>query len=214
MYLNILGSLWNFFMEIDKNLLSLIAIYGNFIYFILFFIIFLETGLVVTPFLPGDSLIFAVGAAAGAKALNIFILFIVLCSAAILGDSVNYYIGKYLGLKFFEKRLVNKEYFHKTKKFYEDHGGKTIVLARFIPIIRTFAPFVAGVGKMNYSRFLFYNVIGGILWVSLFLFSGYFFGSLPFVQNNFTFIILIIILVSLIPIFFGIIKNSLCSRSF
>ncbi|MFA4952947.1 MAG: DedA family protein [Candidatus Pacearchaeota archaeon] len=203
----IINFIWNFFMEIDKNLLPLIGTYGNLVYFFLFIIIFLETGLVITPFLPGDSLIFAVGTAAGAKALNVLVLFVILCLAAILGDTFNYYIGKYLGLKFFEKKLVSREYFYKTKSFYEKHGGKTIILARFIPLIRTFAPFVAGAGKMKYSKFLFYNIIGGILWVSLFLFAGYFFGNIPFVQKNFTLTILFIIFLSLIPILIGVVKN-------
>ena len=198
----LIAQVFNFFMEIDKNILIMISTYGIFIYPLLFLIIFLETGIVITPFLPGDSLIFAVGAAAGAGALNIIILFIILCSAAILGDSVNYYIGKYFGDNILRKGLIKLEYIHKTRDFYEKHGGKTIILARFIPIVRTFAPFIAGIGKMKYGSFLMYNVIGGILWVSLFLFLGYFSGNLPFVKEHFAFVIFIIIALSIVPVIY------------
>jgi membrane-associated protein len=176
----------------------------------LFAIVFAETGFVVTPFLPGDSLLFAAGALAGLGYLNIILLYALLLAAAILGDSINYWIGNKIGPRVFTKensRVFNKEYLEKTRRFYEKHGGKTIILARFIPIIRTFAPFVAGVGKMNYRWFLTYNITGAVLWVTGFLFAGYFFGGLPIIKDNFHYTVLIIILVSILPIFFEYFKT-------
>lgn len=208
-----LKSFIGFFMNIDKNLILLIQQYGFFAYPLLFLVIFLETGLVVTPFLPGDSLLFAAGALASSHALSIFLLFIILCSAAILGDSANYFIGKFIGKKIIEKNWVKAEHVQKTQAFYSKYGGKTIILARFIPIIRTFAPFIAGIGSMNYSRFLAYNIFGGLLWVSIFLFSGFYFGSIPFVKNNFEIVILAIILLSLIPIAIELLKNRIKAKS-
>lgn len=203
-------NLVDFIIHIDKHLNALIQTYGSWVYGLIFLIIFLETGLVITPFLPGDSLIFAAGAFAGAGTLNIILLFVIICIAAIVGDSVNYSIGHFFGKKVFQKtKLFKKEYFDKTEHFYEKHGSKTIILARFIPIIRTFAPFVAGVGKMNYAKFLAYNVIGGIAWVALCLFAGYFFGGIPIVKNNFTAAILLIIFVSFLPIIYKFIKHKL-----
>ncbi len=190
------------FMNLDKNLAIMIGSYGFWIYPILFFIIFAETGLVITPFLPGDSLIFAAGALSGQGFLNLWLLFVLLVSAAIVGDTINYAIGHYLGPKVFKEgsRFFKQEYLFKTKEFYEKHGGKTIILARFIPIIRTFAPFVAGIGAMEYPKFLAYNILGGLAWVSICLFSGYWFGTLPFVQNNFSLIIIAIIIISISPL--------------
>ena len=189
----------DFILHIDKYLHLIVQNYGILSYFILFFIVFCETGLVFTPFLPGDSLLFVAGTLAANGVLNLFFLFLVFVIAAILGDTVNYWIGNYFGERVFLKsRFVNKNYIEKTKEFYRKHGGKTIVIARFIPIIRTFAPFIAGVGKMNYLRFLIFNIIGAIVWVGIFVFSGYYFGGISFVQNNLSFVLLGIILVSLI----------------
>lgn len=191
------------FLNIDQNLAMVVANFGVWSYALLFAIIFMETGLVVTPFLPGDSLIFAAGALAAGGLFSVLWLFILLTAAAIIGDTVNYWIGHYVGPKVFEgnHRLLKKEYLHKAQAFYAKHGGAAIVLARFVPIVRTFAPFVAGVGKMNYSQFIYYNIMGGAFWVALFLFSGYFFGNLPWVKHNFEYLIIAIILISVVPMF-------------
>ena len=189
------------FLHLDEYLGEVIRTYGLWTYLILFAIIFMETGLVVTPFLPGDSLLFAAGAFAGLGDLNVWGIFILLSAAAIIGDTVNYWAGHFIGPRAFsgEIRFLKKEYLDRTHAFYEKHGGKTIVLARFIPIIRTFAPFVAGIGAMSYGRFISYNVFGGIFWVALFSFGGYFFGNLPVVQENCSLVIIAIILISVMP---------------
>jgi membrane-associated protein len=172
----------------------------------------METGFVVTPFLPGDSLLFAAGTFASpalGSSLNIFLLWALLCTAAILGDTVNYWIGHFIGPKAFkgEVRFLKKEYLDRTHDFYEKHGGKTIIIARFIPIIRTFAPFVAGIGAMNYGRFITYNVVGGVAWVTIFTFGGYYFGNLPFVKENFSLVVIAIIFISVVPMIFEFIKQ-------
>jgi len=197
------------FLHLDKYLGEVIRNYGLWTYLILFAIIFMETGLVVTPFLPGDSLIFAAGTFAGMGALNPILLFILLSVAAVIGDTVNYWIGHYIGPKAFsgEIRFLKKEYMDRTNEFYNRHGGKTIVLARFIPIIRTFAPFVAGIGAMAYGRFIMFNVFGGILWVAIFTFLGYFFGNLSVVQENFSLVILAIIFISVLPAIIEVLRE-------
>ena len=190
------------FIHLDLHLIWLIQHFGVWVYLIVFMIVFCETGLVVTPFLPGDSLLFGLGALAAIGDLNVAWLFVLLSSAAIAGDTVNYFIGKYAGPKVFHQetsRLFKREYLEKTRRFYEKYGGKTIVIARFVPIIRTFAPFVAGIGAMTYSKFIIYNVLGGIAWVAVFIFGGYYFGNLPFVKNNFTLVIMAIIIISVLP---------------
>ncbi len=191
----------DFFLHLDKNLQQVIFTYGTVTYVLMFFIIFMETGFVVTPFLPGDSLLFVAGALASQGIINISLLFLILAFAAIMGDTVNYWIGSMVGKKVFHEksRFFKKEYLVKTEKFYEKYGGKTIILARFMPIVRTFAPFVAGIGKMNYKWFITYNITGGILWVGLFLFGGYFFGNIPVIKNNFEVSIFVIIFVSIFP---------------
>lgn len=192
----------DYILHVDEHLANVIAQFGVWTYVLLFAVIFAETGLVVTPFLPGDSLLFAVGALAGGGFLQIGVVYLLMLAAAVLGDTVNYWIGYRLGPKVFAKeksRLLNKAYLDKTHEFYEKHGGKTIILARFMPIIRTFAPFVAGIGKMHYGTFLLYNVIGAVLWVTSFLFAGYFFGGLPFVKANFEYMVFGIIGLSLLP---------------
>jgi len=195
----------DFFLHLDVHLNDWVAAYGTLTYVILFLIIFIETGLVVMPFLPGDSLLFACGALAAidGSPLNLFLLFIVMLVAAVLGDAVNYSIGNYLGPKVFklDYRFLKKEYLLKTEAFYEKYGGKTIIIARFMPIIRTFAPFVAGVGSMKYGRFFSYNVIGAFLWVAGFLIIGYLFGNLPAVKKNFTLVVFGIIFLSVLPPF-------------
>ncbi|MGE5342610.1 MAG: DedA family protein [Candidatus Omnitrophota bacterium] len=192
----------DFILHLDKYIQQLIQSYGVWTYLIIFIIIFCETGLVVTPFLPGDSLLFAVGAFSAAGALNVVWVFVFLSVAAIIGDTVNYWIGHMLGPKVFQKenaRFLKKEYLERTHKFYEKYGGETIIIARFVPIIRTFAPFVAGIGRMSYWKFISYNIIGGIGWVAIFVFGGYFFGNIPFVKNNFTITIFAIIFISMLP---------------
>ena len=189
-------------IHVDKYLDLVIKNFGSWSYLLLFLVIFAETGLVITPFLPGDSLLFALGAFRAKGSFNILWLFIILTSAAIIGDSVNYALGKIFGEKIILKnnyRFFKKGHIDQTHKFYEKHGGKAIILARFIPIIRTFAPFVAGIGCMNYYKFFIYNVTGGILWVSIFVFGGYYFGNAPVVKDNFFIVILAIIAISLIP---------------
>lgn len=208
--MSILINLFNGIMHIDKYLNLLVQQYGMLTYLILFLIIFMETGLVVTPFLPGDSMLFAAGAIAAMGDMNIFTLLIVVYIAAVLGDTVNYHIGKKLGNKILEKeeiRFINKEYLKKAQAFYEKHGSMTIVLARFIPIIRTFAPFVAGIGEMNYTKFISYNMLGGGLWVTLFLGGGYLFGNLPFIEKHFSYVLIAIILISILPAVIAIIKE-------
>jgi len=189
------------FIHLDKYLGDIILQYGTLTYLLLFFIIFMETGLVVTPFLPGDSLLFAAGTFAAIEALDVRILFLLLTAAAIIGDTVNYWIGHLIGPRAFsgEVRFLKKEYLDRTHEFYERHGGKTIILARFIPIIRTFAPFVAGIGAMSYGHFIAYNVIGGLAWVAFFTYGGYFFGNLPAVKQNFSLVVMAIIFLSILP---------------
>lgn len=200
--MEIISTIIDLFLHLDKHLAVVIQQYGIWTYLLLFLVIFLETGLVITPFLPGDSLLFAAGTFAGMGVLNVWVLFISLSIAAILGDTVNYWIGHYIGPRAFSGniRFLKKEYLDRTHDFYERHGGKTIILARFIPIIRTFAPFVAGIGAMSYGHFITYNVVGGMLWVGIFVFLGYFFGSLEFVRNNFSIVVITIILISVMPI--------------
>ena len=197
-----LAQFLDFFIHLDHHMGVILEKYGAWTYLIVFLIIFCETGLVATPFLPGDSLLFVLGTLAGAQLLNIVWLFTLLAAAAILGDTVNYWIGNLLAPKVFRNekiRFVKKEYLERTRQFYEKYGGKTIIIARFVPIIRTFAPFLAGVGSMSYGRFLLYNVTGGILWVALFLLGGYFFGNFPFVKKNLTLVVFAIIIISVIP---------------
>lgn len=192
----------DFFIHLDKYLPVIIQSFGIWSYVVVFLVIFCETGLIVTPILPGDSLLFALGSFAALGALNIELLVILLCLAAVAGDTVNYTIGHFIGPRVFhyeDNRFFKKEYLLKTHRFYEKHGGKTIIIARFMPIIRTFAPFVAGIGAMTYPKFILYNVIGGVAWVGLFLLGGYFFGNIPSVKNNFTMVIIAIIILSVLP---------------
>jgi len=194
------------FLHLDTYLSQIISQYGTWTYAILFFVIFMETGVVVTPFLPGDSLLFAAGTFASLGALNVWVLAGLLMVAAILGDTVNYWIGHTLGERAYNIKWIKREYLEKTHAFFEKHGGKTIFLARFVPIVRTFAPFVAGIGKMSYGYFITYNFVGGIVWVLLFTFAGYFFGNIPFVQRNFELVIVAILVLSVLPMVYEYFK--------
>jgi membrane-associated protein len=212
--MDLLRQFVDFFIHLDAHLAEIISKYGTWTYAILFLIIFAETGLVVMPLLPGDSLLFAAGTFAALGDLNPWFLTGLLIVAAILGDTVNYWIGNRIGPRAFtgDIRFLKREYLDKTRGFYARHGGKTIILARFIPIVRTFAPFVAGVGEMHYGRFLAYNVVGGVVWVTLFVWAGYLFGNIPAVKERFSLVILAIIAVSVLPIALEIIKGWLARR--
>jgi membrane-associated protein len=200
--MDIIIYLIDFFIHLDKYLPVIVQSFGIWAYVIVFVVIFCETGLVVTPILPGDSLLFALGTLAALGSLNIELLLILLCIAAVAGDSVNYAIGHFMGPKVFhyeDGRFFKKKYLQKTHEFYEKHGGKTIIIARFMPIIRTFAPFVAGIGAMSYSHFILFNIVGGIAWVCIFLLGGFFFGNIPAVKDNFSVVIVAIVIISVMP---------------
>lgn len=205
-----LARIIDLFLHVDRHLLEIVRDYGTWSYVILFSVIFIETGLVIMPFLPGDSLLFAAGAIAAAGSLDIALMLVLLTVAAILGDTVNYWIGRQVGTRVFSEgsRFFKQEHLLRTQRFYERHGGKTIILARFVPIIRTFAPFVAGIGRMHYGRFLAYNIIGGIVWVWGFGLMGYLFGNLPVVKKNFSLVIVAIIVISVLPI----VREVWCAR--
>jgi len=205
--MELVSFLIDLFLHLDEHLQAIISQYGGWTYGILFAVIFVETGLVIMPILPGDSLLFAAGTfAALPDSLNIWAVVGLLMVAAILGDTVNYSIGHYLGERAYNIKWIKKEYFDKTHAFFEKHGGKAIFLARFVPIVRTFAPFVAGIGKMTYGYFITYNLVGGVVWVALFTFAGYFFGNIPFVRENFEYVIIVIIFLSLVPMAFEWLK--------
>lgn len=209
--MGLISTLIDFILHIDTHLGQIIETYGQLTYAILFGIVFLETGLVFTPFLPGDSLLFAAGAFAAIGSLNIYLLLVITWIAAVLGDTVNYWIGHFFGQKIIDHPRIplDQKHIDQTQKFFDIHGGKTIILARFIPIVRTFAPFVAGVGKMSYSQFVTYNIIGATLWVGIAVLSGYFFGNIPFIQEHFSIVILVVIALSIVPIIFEFITHKL-----
>lgn len=197
-----LSDIFNLLLHVDEYLIQITSQYGIWTYLILFLVIFAETGFVVTPFLPGDSLLFAAGAISALGSLNVWGMLIILSIAAILGDTVNYWIGHFFGQKIVDNpkiSFINQKHIDQTNEFYQKHGGKTIILARFVPIVRTFAPFVAGIGKMHYEKFLLYNLIGGVAWVFIFTLLGYFFGNIPFVKANFELVVVAIILISVLP---------------
>lgn len=205
-------SIIDFILHIDEHLVDIIQQFGGWTYFILFAIIFCETGLVITPFLPGDSLLFAAGTLTAidtSGTLNVVVLWVLLMIAAVLGDTVNYFIGAWIGPRAFSGsiRFLKKEHLERTEHFYEKYGGKTIILARFVPIVRTFAPFVAGVGRMNYGRFISYNIIGGVVWVTIFVWAGYLFGNIPIIKNNFEIVTILIVLISVLPMVIEVIKS-------
>ena len=209
--MDLIKFLIDFIIHIDVQLGTIISTYGLATYAILFLIIFMETGLVFTPFLPGDSLLFAAGAFAALGSLNIWVLFFLLATAAVLGDTANYWIGYFFGKKIVAhpKIPIDEGHIEETQKFFHKHGGKTIIMARFMPFIRTFAPFVAGVSRMDYKQFFLYNVIGGLLWVAIATFAGYFFGNMEFIRKNFSLVIFGVIIISLLPIVFEIAKKKL-----
>jgi membrane-associated protein len=204
--MDFLKGLLDLFLHLDEYLAQIITDYGMWTYGILFAVIFVETGLVIMPILPGDSLLFAAGTFAALGSLNIWGLLGLLIAAAFLGDTVNYSIGHYLGDRAYNIKWIKKEYLEKTHAFFEKHGGKAIFLARFVPIVRTFAPFVAGIGKMSYGYFITYNLVGGVTWVLLFTLTGYLFGNIPFVKENFEYVIIVIILISVLPMVFEWLK--------
>jgi len=204
--MDFLKGLLDLFLHLDEYLAQIITDYGMWTYGILFAVIFVETGLVIMPFLPGDSLLFAAGTFAALGSLNIWGLIGLLIAAAFLGDTVNYSIGHYLGDRAYNIKWIKKEYLDKTHAFFEKHGGKAIFLARFVPIVRTFAPFVAGIGRMSYSYFITYNLVGGVTWVLLFTLAGYLFGNIPFVRENFEYVIIVIILISVLPMVYEWLK--------
>lgn len=212
--MELISYLIDLFLHLDDHLSVVIANYGTWTYLLLFFVIFMETGFVVTPFLPGDSLLFAAGAFAATGSFHVTVLFLIMFLAAVLGDTANYWIGHTIGPRAFEmdNRFLKKEYLDRTSEFYERHGGKTIFLARFVPIIRTFAPFVAGVGIMHYGRFIMYNLLGGFVWTAGFIFGGYFFGNIPVVRDNFSFVIVAIILISVVPMGTELIRSKIRQR--
>lgn len=207
--MDFIKTLFDLFLHLDTYLDEVIRNYGVWTYGLLFLVIFMETGFVVTPFLPGDSLLFAAGTFAAIGSFHVLLLYPLLFIAAVLGDTINYTIGHKIGPRVFEQdiRFLKREHLEKTQRFFEKHGGKTIVLARFVPIVRTFAPFVAGVGIMNYGRFITYNLIGAFLWTTLFIFGGYFFGNIPIVRENFEFVIIAIILISVMPMIVEFMRN-------
>ncbi len=208
--MEIISTLLDFILHLDEHLLALTTQYGSLTYAILFAIVFAETGFVVTPFLPGDSLLFAAGAIAALGSLDLRLILAILVIAAIAGDTVNYWIGHFFGQKIVDNPhipFINQEHIDKTEQFYKKHGGKTIMLARFVPIVRTFAPFVAGVGKMNYQQFILYNIAGGVIWVTLFTLAGYFFGNMAFIKENFHYAIFAIVGLSIVPIAYEYYQN-------
>jgi membrane-associated protein len=208
--MELISKLVDLFLHLDQHLNSVIGQYGTWTYLILFLVVFCETGLVVTPILPGDSLLFAAGTFAAAGSLDVVWLFVLLSIAAVLGDTINYWIGYWIGPKIFHRenvRFLNKEHLERTHQFYEKYGGKTIIIARFIPIVRTFAPFVAGIGRMSYWRFIAYNVVGGVGWVAICVFAGYFFGNLEIVRKNFSRVVIAIGVISVLPMLIEYIRQ-------
>lgn len=213
--MSVTSALIDFILHIDQHLQFIVAHYGIWIYAILFLLIFCETGLVVTPFLPGDSLLFAAGSIAAVGEMNVHLMVALLLIAAIVGDAVNFSLGKYFGQRLFanpESKIFKQIYLHKTQEFYQKHGGKTIIIARFMPIVRTFAPFVAGMGHMHYGHFIRYNCIGAVIWVVLFSYAGYFFGNLPLIKQNLSLALIIIIAISLLPAVIEILRHKLSAH--
>ena len=211
-----ISRLIDLFLHLDKHLNDVISQYGGWTYLILFLIVFCETGLVVTPILPGDSLLFAAGTFAALGSLNVLWVFVLLSIAAIAGDTINYWVGYWIGPKIFHRenvRFLNKKHLERTHAFYEKYGGKTIVLARFVPIVRTFAPFVAGIGRMSYWQFITYNVVGGVAWVAICVFSGYYFGNLEIVRKNFSLVILAILIISVLPMVVEYLRQRVAGQS-